>query len=123
MQIELNQDAIDALAMSQDVQDVIEQVAQDLADSIRSLTPEMSTPQTEQSDAADPGEMIASIEVGDSDVVGGRRVLSTDGRYRWIEFGTGMRENASGANRGEMPAFAPFRRSAEAAPGRYEPTG
>ena len=118
-QIVLDEDAIASLCHVDEVQQKVQETADELAQTIRDLTPEMSTPQTEDSDAAEPGEMAASIEVMESprsSEDGSLRVVAMDGRFHWIEFGTGMRENAEGAERGEMPAFAPFRQAADSSP-------
>jgi len=50
-----------------------------------------------------------------AEVEGGFLVYTEDYKAWWIEFGTGQRETQNGANRGEMPTFAPFRRGIEAA--------
>lgn len=124
--IELNLDAIVNIPRDNMDPDALQEVADKLADSVRDETPELSTPQTADSNAAEPGEMRGSIEVTDAgeEHPGGKRVVAKDGRFRWVEFGTGMRENKAGAERGEMPAFAPFRKAAESFDeGRYEPGG
>lgn len=110
--------ALDAIAHSTEVQNALLEQAEELADIVRALTPELSTPQTAESNAAEPGAMMASIEA--VPIPDGARVQATDRRFHWLEFGTGMRENKAGANRGEMPAYAPFRRGAEAF-GNYRP--
>ena len=124
MQVSIDPAAVaDALANDPDVQQHVEEVANQVMADVVDLTPVRATEPSEHDDAAAPGTFQESIEVVDSpDTPGAKRVQATDPRFHWVEFGTGMRENRAGANRGEMPPFAPFRRAAETYDG-YRPEG
>ncbi len=107
--LEFDEDALrEAAAESKDLQDAIRERAEDVADAVRAGTPGDTAP--------------SSIEVTEIEG-GGWRVFSDYFKMRWIEFGTGMRENLAGASRGEMPAFHPFLHAAEGSGLRYEPGG
>jgi hypothetical protein len=107
--LEFDEDALkEAAADSKDLQDAIKERADDIADAVRSGTPGDVAPTT-----------IDVAEVED----GGWRVFSDAFVMVWLEFGTGMRENRYGANRGEGPAFHMFLHAAEGSGLRYEPGG
>lgn len=102
-------------------------VAEGMADDIRSLTPVGVGPESPGSDSAPAGAMAESITVipnedGAGPVDWGVRVAAMDWRFHWVEFGTGGRVNDSGAWRGMMPAYGPFRRVAETAD-KFVPEG
>lgn len=120
VKIDLDEDAIKEAAKSDEMTVACLAAASDLADQIRALTPVRDTPKTgTYDDSADPGEMRDSITVlpnidGSDEYDFGARVAATDHRFHWIEFGTGGRTTDFGAYRGSMPAYGPFRRTAEA---------
>ena len=101
--------ALDELA---EIDEAIEQMANDLAETVRSLTP-----------VGETGHAVESIEVVEHpDIPNAWRVQATSPKFHLIEFGTGERETKAGAYRGEMPAFAPFFNAADAT-GKFHPHG
>lgn len=84
---------------SDEMQRLLGDAAEELRDTVSSLAPGDDFPDT-----------ITVSEVNDVGFI----VYTEDFKAWWIEFGTGQRHTRDGANRGEMPAFAPFRRGIEA---------
>lgn len=103
-QINIDEDAIRELFTSDEMIAAMVERAEPIAEEIRALAPGDHYPDT--------------IEVVETEEGAAIRTLSPLGHL--IEFGTGMRETKEGANRGEMPAIAPFRRGAEAAGANYD---
>ena len=91
------EDPTEVITDSDELKDVLGSVAEQLRESISALSP--------------GDEFPDSIQV--AEVEGGYAVYTDEFEGWWVEFGTGQRHTANGANRGEMPPFAPFRRGVE----------
>lgn len=81
-----------AIAVGVGVQAVLERLGEAIAEGARSAAPE------------DEGDYIDGIVVEDGEAPGSKRVLATDFKSNWIEYGTE-----------DTPAFAPLRLGADSA--------
>jgi len=96
--VSITQAAITELGRRPELQAHLNELADELAGKISDLSPGSQYPQT-----------IETAETTTAEGYAAAAVFSKSPLAHLIEFGTGMRETREGANRGEMPAFAPFR--------------
>ena len=100
----LGADLIEKLTRTREAGEAAHKTAEAIIDTARGLAPEAE------------GNYLAGLQVVVTRDADGREIVkaaATDPKSLWIEYGTAPRQNAAGANRGEMPAYRPIGRAVE----------